>query len=1096
MWIVRIALQRPYTFVVLALLLLIFGPLTIAQTPKDIFPNIGIPVVSTVWAFTGLPPDEMANRIVGNFERAMTVTVNDIEHIESQSLPGVAVVKDFFQPNVNIDVALSQITAIAQTLLRQMPPGTTPPLVLSYNASSVPIVQLALSSSKLSEQELYDIGNNFVRTQLATVQGAALPFPYGGKTRQIQVDLDQQKLQSLGLSALDVNNAIGAQNLILPAGTEKIGSIEYNIKLNASPQVVDQLNDMPIKAVNGTMIYVRDVAHVRDGFAPQTNIVHMDGQRALLMTVMKTGNASTLDIIKRVKEVVERLRPSLPEALDLQAIGDQSIFVSASIDGVVREGVIAAALTGLMILLFLGSWRSTVIITVSIPLSILASIIALSALGQTINIMTLGGLALAVGILVDDATVAIENINWHLEQGKDIEPAILDGAQQIAIPALVSTLCICIVFVPMFFLGGVAKFLFVPLAEAVTFAMLASYFLSRTLVPTMAKYLLKGHEHDGAHQQHIHGEKTGEYNHAEPQKRKNFLHRIQESFERSFERLRQNYHDILKGVLNHRGLFITCFLLFVGISILLLEPWLGSDFFPAVDAGQIKLHMRAPSGTRVEETAALCDKVDAIIRDVIAPKDIQRIVDNIGLPVSGINLSYSNSAPVGSEDADIFISLNEKHRSTFDDMRLLRERLAKDMPGITFAFLPADMVSQILNFGLPSPIDVQVIGNNEAANREYAKNLLDKIRNISGIVDSRIQQTNDAPEFHVVVDRTRAQQLGITQRDIANNLLISLSGSFQTSPTFWLDPKNGVSYSIVTQSPQYRLESLDDLRNIPISSTTGALGTSSSPQILGGVSTIERAMGPVSVSHYNVQPVLDIFASLQGRDLGGVSNDIDRVIKDTSKDLPKGTRVFSRGQTQTMHNSFEGLYYGLLGAIVLVYLLIVVNFQSWTDPFIIIMALPGAVVGIIWMLFITNTTLSVPALTGTIMCMGVATANSILVVSFARERMNEGDDAVTAALQSGFTRLRPVMMTALAMIIGMVPMALGMGEGGEQNAPLGRAVIGGLLFATFATLFFVPAVFTLIHGKSGHDKSAAPKKKTTTPPYPNPTLQLPSPKEF
>jgi len=1058
MWIVRIALSRPYTFVVLALLLLILGPLTILRTPKDIFPIIDIPVVSTIWNFTGLPPDEMAERITANFERGETVTVNDIEHMESQSLPGVAVVKTFFQSSVNIDVALSQITGIAQTLLRSLPPGTTPPLVLSYNASSVPIIQLALSSGELSEQEMNDLGNNFIRTQLATVQGAALPSPYGGKSRQVQVDLDQQKLQALGFSAQDVNAAIGSQNLIIPAGTEKIGDFEYNIKLNASPTVVTELNDMPIKNINGTTIYVRDVAHVRDGFAPQTNIVHMDGRRALLMTILKTGNASTLDIIERIRSILPQIKESLPPSLDLQAIGDQSVFVKAAIGGVIREGVIAAALTGLMILLFLGSWRSTLIITISIPLSILASIMALAALGQTINIMTLGGLALAVGILVDDATVAIENINWHLEHGKEVEPAILDGAQQIAIPALVSTLCICIVFIPMFFLTGVARYLFVPMAEAVVFAMLASYFLSRTLVPTMAKYLL--HAHEPHYCEETQKAPDG-----------NLLMRWQFAFERGFENFRKNYHKLLEGALEYRRLFVAAFLAFILVSLLALAPWLGADFFPAVDGGQIKLHVRAHTGTRVEETAALCDRIDAVIRRVIPPDELHRIVDNIGLPNSGINLSYSNSAPIGPEDADIFVALGPDHRPTADYVRKLRTTLTQEMPGVDFAFLPADMVSQILNFGLPAPIDIQIVGSNQDGNRQYADMMLDKIRHISGIVDSHIQQAADAPEFRVKVDRTRAEQLGITQRDIASDLLISLSGSFQTSPTFWLDPKNGVSYSIVTQTPQYKLETLSDLRNIPITSN------GSKPQILGDLATVERGVGSGVVTHYNVQPVIDIFASVQDRDLGGVSADITKTLKETSKELPKGSRAVARGQMQTMNDSFTGLYYGLLGAIVLVYFLIVVNFQSWTDPFIIITALPGAIAGIVWMLFVTHTTLSVPALTGAIMCMGVATANSILVVSFARERMTHGDDAVKAALEAGFTRLRPVLMTAMAMIIGMVPMAMGFGEGGEQNAPLGRAVIGGLIFATIATLFFVPAVFCLIHGRQDKKEPSVSEKE-------------------
>nr|MDP9128433.1 efflux RND transporter permease subunit [Pseudomonadota bacterium] len=832
MWIVRIALERPYTFVVLALLLLIFGPLTILETPKDIFPNIGIPVVSTVWSFSGLPPDKMANYITGNYERAQTTTVNDIEHIESQSLTGVAVVKTFFQPDVNIDVALSQITAIAQTLLRAMPPGTTPPLVLSYNASSVPIMQLALSSPQLSEQELFDAGNNFIRTQLATVQGAALPFPYGGKVRQIQVDLDDQKMQALGISAQEVNQAVGAQNLIIPAGTQKIGAIEYNIKLNASPTSVEELNDLPIKAANNTTIYVRDVAHVRDGFAPQTNIVRVNGQRAALMTILKTGNASTLDIIQRVKATLPSIRASLPDSLNLHPIGDQSVFVRAAISGVVREGVIAAALTGMMILLFLGSWRSTIIIIVSIPLSILASIIALSALGQTINIMTLGGMALAVGILVDDATVAIENINWHLEQGKEVLPSILDGAQQIAIPALVSTLCICIVFVPMFFLRGVARFLFVPMAEAVIFAMLASYFLSRTLVPTMAKYLLRAHE-----PHYVEGAEkgTGEADASEAgasearhegRAPRGFM-KLQFAFERWFERFRRGYHDVLEEALGHRRLFVTLFLTFVTVSLIVLVPWLGSDFFPAVDAGQIKLHLRAPTGTRVEETAALCDEVGAEVRKVIPPDELESVINNIGVPNSGMNLSYSNSAPIGPEDADIFIALKEEHGATAGYVRKLRTALMQAFPGTTFAFLPADIVSQILNFGLPSPIDIQVVGTKVDQNRAYAAMLLDKIRRIPGVVDSRIQQVNDAPEFRINVDRTRAEELGITQRDVATDLLISLSGSFQTSPTFWLDPRNGVPYNIVTQTPQYKLASLQDLKNIPVTGGRGNL------QVLG-----------------------------------------------------------------------------------------------------------------------------------------------------------------------------------------------------------------------------------------------------------------------
>jgi CzcA family heavy metal efflux pump len=1054
MWIVRLALDRPYTFVVLAILLMLFGPIAIVTTPKDIFPTIGIPVISTIWSFAGLPPEDMADRITAGYERAVTTTVNDVEHLESQSLTGIAVAKAFFQPSVNVDMAISQITAIAQTVLRSMPQGTTPPLVISYNASSVPIVQIALSSSQLSEQELYDIGNNFIRTQLATVQGAALPFPYGGKTRQIQVDLDQKKLQSLGLSAQDVNAAIGNQNLIIPSGTEKMGQFEYNVKLNSTPDAATDLNNAPIKYVNGSMVYIRDVAHVRDGYAPQTNIVHMDGRRALLMTVLKTGNASTLDIVARVRQAIERLKPSLPDTLDIQLIGDQSLFVRAAIEGVVREGVIAATLTGMMVLLFLGSWRSTVIILVSIPLSILTSILALSALGQTINIMTLGGLALAVGILVDDATVEIENTNRHLEEGEEILAAVLGSAQQIAVPALVSTLCICIVFIPMFFLTGVAKYLFVPLAESVIFAMLASYFMSRTIIPTMAKYILR------PHQAYYEGDNS-------TQKPPNFFARLSLSFEKFFEHFRNGYHDLLETALQHSTVFILVFLIFVIASVTLLSPWLGSDFFPTVDAGQIKLHIRAPTGTRVEETAALCDRIDAAIRQVIPAEEINRIVDNIGLPNSGLNLSYSNSAPIGPEDADILISLKADHHPVADYSRTLREKLNQEMPDTSFAFLPADIVSQILNFGLPSPIDVQVVGHDAKANHTYADKLLEKIRTVPGIVDSHIQQATNAPEIRVNVDRTRAQEVGLTQHDIASSLLITLSGSFQTSPTFWVDPKNGVSYNVVTQAPQYDIKNLEDLRNVPL---TGSLG--GPPQILGSLADIERDTSPAVISLYNVQPTIDIFAAVQDRDLGGVSEDIRKIMKDADKDKPKGASVVLRGQSQTMQQSYEGLFFGLLGAIVLVYFLIVVNFQSWTDPFIIITALPGALAGIVWMLFVTRTPLSVPALTGAIMCMGVATANSILVVSFARERMTAGLDAFKAASEAGFTRLRPVVMTALAMMIGMVPMSLGFGEGGEQNAPLGRAVIGGLLFATFATLFFVPSVFCLIHGRARKEKTS------------------------
>jgi multidrug efflux pump subunit AcrB len=1029
MWIVRIALQRPYTFIVMALLLVLGGLFTILRTPTDIFPNIRIPVVAVIWNYAGLPPDEMANRIVGFSERTAQTTINDIEHVESQSLNGIAVVKYFFQPNVNQELAYAQITGVSQALLRQMPAGTTPPFILAYNASSVPVIQLALTSETLSESQIFDLGNSFIRTGLSTVAGAALPYPYGGKQRQVQVDIDPAALRAHNLSAQDVTNAIGAQNLILPAGTQKIGDLEYFVKLNASPLKVDELNDLPINSANGNVTFIHDVAHVRDGSGPQTNVVRVEGHRAALMSALKTGSASTLDVINGIKAALPGIQAGLPAGLGVKAIGDQSLFVNAAVSGVIREGVIAAALTGLMILLFLGSWRSTLIITISIPLSVLASIICLAMLGETINIMTLGGLALAVGILVDDATVAIENINWHLEHGKDVEEAILDGAQQIAIPALVSTFCICIVFIPMFLLTGVAKFLFVPLAESVVFAMLASYVLSRTLIPTLAMYWLK------KHRGHEEEERLKE-------KSRNPLVKFQLGFERRFTSLRDTYHGALKSAVDHRGVFVSAFMGVVLLSFLLAVPigplpGLGENFFPDVDAGQIKLHLRARTGTRIEETAALCDAVEAKIKETIPASEIDSLVDNIGLPYSGINLAYSTSAPVGPSDADVFISLKAGHAPIADYIRTLRQVLPASFPSTSFAFLPADIVSQILNFGLPAPLDVQITGYNVEANRAYANKLLDKLRQIPGAADLRIQQAYDYPQINVNVDRSNAQQVGLTQLNVASNLLVSLSGSFQTAPTFWLDPKTGIQYNIVTQAPQYDLQSLNDLGNT----------------------------GPAVVSHVNAVPSIDIFGAVQDTDLGSVANLARKLVADTRADLPKGSKIAVRGQVETMNTSFHGLFLGLAGAVLLIYLLIVVNFQSWLDPFIIITALPAALAGIVWMLFLTHTTLSVPALTGAIMCMGVATANSILIVSFARERMNAGDDAFTAALEAGFTRFRPVLMTALAMIIGMVPMALGIGEGGEQNAPLGRAVIGGLLFATLATLLFVPCVFCIVHGR-------------------------------
>jgi multidrug efflux pump subunit AcrB len=1044
MWIVKLALRRPYTFIVVAIVIVLLGVFTILRTPTDIFPNIRIPVVAAVWNYSGLAPEEMATRLVLFSERVAQTTVNDVEHTESQSLTGIAVVKYFFQPNVNEELSFAQITGVSQTQLRAAPPGTTPPFILAYNASSVPILQLALSSQNLSEAQLFDQGNNIIRTGLATVAGASMPFPYGGLQRQVQVDLDPDALRAQGLSGSDVTAAIAAQNLIIPAGTQKIGGREYFVAVNSSPRTVDELNGLPVTTRNGSVIYVRDVAHVRDGYPPQTNIVRRDGHRGVLMSVLKTGSASTLDIIKEIKARMPRIRGALPDGFHIDLIGDQSLFVRAAIAGVVREAVIAAALTALMILLFLGSWRSTLIIAVSIPLSILASIICLSLLGETINIMTLGGLALAVGILVDDATVTIENINWHLEHGEEVEAAILNGAHEIAVPAFVSTLAICIVFVPMFMLAGIARFLFVPLAEAVVFAMLASYGLSRTLVPTLAKYWLQRHEAQ-----------------APP---RGLLQHYQQGFERWFVRVRARYEQLLGQALTAGGRFAVPFLAAMAATALLAFPFgrylpgLGQDFFPSVDAGQIKLHVRAPTGIRIDETATLCDRIEASIRALIPAKEIATIVDNVGVPYSGINLSYSTSAPVGPGDADIFVNLTPEHHATADYVRLLRRTLPQVYPSTMFAFLPADIVSQILNFGLPAPLDVQVSGFNVEANRRYAENLLARMRAIPGAVDLRIQQAFDYPQIRVDVDRSKAALLGLSQRDVASDLLVSLSGSFQTSPSFWIDPKSGNQYNVTTQTPQFRLSSLQDLAATPVSG-------GGSPQLLANLATFSRAVAPAVVSHYDSTPVIDIYGSVQGADLGFISAQINDLVARTQHDLPRGSQVSVRGQVKTMTDSFRGLLIGLAGAVVLVYLLIVVNFQSWRDPFIIITALPAALAGIVWMLFLTHTAVSVPALTGAIMCMGVATANSVLVISFARERMQVGDDARRAAITAGVTRFRPVLMTALAMIIGMLPMALGFGEGGEQNAPLGRAVIGGLLFATVATLFFVPTIFTLVHGR-------------------------------
>jgi len=1063
MWIVRLALRRPYTFAVFALLILIVGAFSILSMPTDIFPNIDIPVVTVVWNFNGLSAQEMSTRIAFNSERGMTTAVSDIEHIESQSLNGIAVIKIFFQPHVNIGSAVAEVAAVNQVQLRSLPPGTTPPFVIQYNASSVPVLQLGLAGQGLNEQQIFDLGQNTIRTQLATIEGAQTPYPYGGKPRQIQVDLDLDALQAKGLSPVDVVNAVSAQNLIAPSGTMKIDRFEYAVETNSAPSVVNDLNDLPIRAVNGAVIYIRDVAHVRDGSGPQTNIVRVDGRRAILMSIMKTGSASTLDIIAGVKAKLKSvgLKGQLPPQLQINFLSDQSIFVRGAIGGVVREAIVAACLTAIMILVFLGSWRSTVIIAVSIPLSILCSLSVLAMLHETINIMTLGGMALAVGILVDDATVAIENINRNLEAGKELEQSILDGSAQIAVPALVSTLAICIVFVPMFFLSGVAKYLFVPMAEAVVFAMLASYLLSRTLVPTMAKYLLKEHSDAEAAQKRV--------------SRNPFI-RFQSAFESGFEKFRHAYLRLLALCVDNAVVFLILFLVFTVGSVGLLAPSLGQDFFPSVDSGQFKIHVRARTGTRIEETALLCDHIDSTIREHIPAKEVVTIVDNIGLPYSGLNLSYSTSAPIGPADADIQVQLTPDHHSTAQYVESLRTALNRQYPGVTFYVLPVDIVTQILNFGLSAPIDIQVVGPDLNGNRALAERMLNEVRYVPGAADVRIQQPFNYPKLTVDVDRTRAQAVGLTQKDVAQSLLVALSGSFQTTPSFYLDPRSGVTYNVAIQAPQYRVNSLAALNSLPISSATnvsqanGAAGANPPGaqrpvQVLGNLATISPGAELGTVSHYDIQPVIDIYANVDGTDLGTVTRALEAIVARHKAELPTGSHFDIRGQSETMNASYLGLLGGLAFSILLVYLLIVVNFQSWLDPFLIISALPAALAGIVWFLFLTHTRLSVPALTGAIMCMGVATANSILVVSFAREQLEVlVGDARKAALNAGFVRLRPVLMTALAMIIGMVPMALGLGDGGEQNAPLGRAVIGGLLLATVATLFFVPAFFSLIHG--------------------------------
>ena len=1054
MWIVRLALNRPYTFVVAALVLLMLAPVLLLRTPTDIFPAINIPVVSVIWQYAGLNAEEMEKRICYIHERALSATVNDIEHSESQSLNGVTIIKVFFQPNASVDAGVAQLTAIAQTVLRQMPPGMQPPLIVRYNASSVPILQFGLSSKTLSEQEIYDLAQNQMRVSFSTVRGAQLPFPFGGKTRQVTVDLDLRALQSKGLTPSDVITAINAQNLILPSGTAKIGATEYDVELNASPKQIAELNDLPIKQVKGATVYLRDVANARDGYQSQQNIVRLDGVRGSLLTVFKNGAASTLDVMDRVKALLPAVTATVPPELNIRPTADQSVFVRAAISGVVKEGVIAAALTALMILLFLGSWRSTVIIAVSIPLAVLCSVATLSVLGETINIMTLGGLALAVGILVDDATVEIENIHRNLALGKELRTAILDGAQQIAVTAFVSTLCICIVFVPMFFLTGVARYLFLPLAEAVVFAMLASYLLSRTLVPTLVMYFFRGHVQEELHERAP----------------TSFFGRLQHRFESAFERVRLRYTEVLRTCLAHRSAVTLGFLIFCGGTWLLL-PFLGQDFFPNVDAGQIRLHLRARTGTRIEETARLTDIVEKTIREEIPAAELESLIDNIGVPTSGLSLTQSNSGLIGPGDADVMIALQPAHHPIAETIRHLRLRLNRDFPGTTFYFLPADIVSQTLSFGLPAPFDVQIVGRDTATSREIAARLATRIRQVPGAVDVRVQQPADQPKLRFAVDRTAAAEIGLTERDIANNVLASLSGSAQVNPGYFVNPGNGVSYVINARAPEHAMDSLDALGNIPVSTTTGDIRGG---QVLANVATLTRGSGLPVVSHYNVMPVIDVFGGVSGRDLGGVLEDIQPLVAAAEKELPRGSSIILRGQAETMHQSFVGLGWGLAFAMVLVYLLLVVNFQSWTDPFIIITALPGALAGVIWMLFLVRTTLSVPALMGALMSLGVATANSVLIVAFARTALADGRTAAEAALESGSTRLRPVVMTALAMTIGMLPISLGLGEGGEQNAPLGRAVIGGLLCATVATLFFVPIVFAIIHGRKAKSATAEP----------------------
>ena len=1028
--------------------------------PADIFPEINIPIVSVVWQYNGLAPDEMADIVTTRSERGMTTTVNDIERIESQTLAGISIIRIYFHPGAQIEAAIAQITAQTNTQLGYLPQGSRPPNILRYNAATVPILQLGLSSETMSEQEVYDLGSNFIRTQLATIQGASVPPPYGGKQRQIMVDIDPRQLYARGLSAADISNALNSQSVILPAGSAKIGSREFRVEMNNTPQIVEAFNRLPIKTVNGGTIFVNDVAQVRDGYLVQTNIVRHDGERGALLTALKNGGVSTIEIVRRIKDALPRIIPTLPPGLQIRTLFDQSIFVRAAIQDVIREALAAAALTGLMILLFLGSWRSTLIVCISIPLSIFTSLAILYALGETINIMTLGGLALAVGILVDDATVEIENIHRNLGMGKGIITAILDGAQQIAVPAFVSTLCICIVFVPVAFLTGTAKYLFTPLAMAVALAMAASYLLSRTLIPTMIRFLipaeLRFYRGPEGHAEALEGqdEDTG------------WLWRLHHGFQKGFEKFRGGYSGILESALHHRALVVACFVILSGASFALYS-YVGSDFFPRVDAGQIRLHVRTPAGTRVEETEQRFVQVEGAIRQIVPVNELADILDNIGLPSSGFNLTFGDSTTLGTFDGEILVSLRPgEHRSTWEYIREMRSRLPREFPDLTFFFQSADIVSQILNFGLPAPIDVQIGGPLRNMDKDFqlATEMSARLAAIPGTADVHVHQVRDVPLMRVDVDRDRASMLGFTQKDVANGMLTSLSGSFQTAANWWINPANGVDYSVTVQTPTYRVDSPEAILNTPISTSAG-----SSTQLLSNVAQVKRGQTAAVVIHYNVQPVFDVYANVSDRYLGSVAADVDQVIAEYNHKLPPGSYIDTRGQVETMRNSFRGMAYGLVFAIILVYFVMVINFQSWTDPFIILMAIPGALTGILLMLFFTRTTISVPALMGAIMSIGVGTANSILLVTFANDLRHQGADALTAAYQAGRTRLRPVIMTAMAMLAGMIPMALGLGEGGEQNAPLGRAVIGGLILATVATLFVVPVVYSLL-------RRAEPKK--------------------